>query len=66
MTFALACVAQQIECWTVNQRVEVGFPVRAHTWVASQVPRRGRVRGNYILMFLSLSFSFLSPLSKNK
>ena len=39
---------------------------RAHVWVASQVPSRGHVRGNHLLMFLSLSFSFPSPLSKNK
>ena len=41
----------------------VQFPVRAHAWVAGQVPRKGRVRGNHILMFLSL-FSLPSPLSK--
>ena len=35
---------------------------RAHAWVVSQVPSRGWVRGNYILMFLSLP----STLSKNK
>ena len=42
----------------------VQFPVRAHAWVAGQVPSGGRVRGNYTLMFLSLSFSLPSPLSK--
>ena len=42
----------------------VRFPVRAHAWVAGQVPSRGCMRGNHTLMFLSLSFSFLSPLSK--
>ena len=41
----------------------VGFPVGAHAWV---VPSKGRMRGNHTLMFLSLSFSFPSPLSKNK
>ena len=44
----------------------VQFPVWAHAWVAGQVPSRGCVRGNHTLMFLSLSFSLPSPLSKNK
>ena len=44
----------------------VGFPVRAHAWLAGQVPSRGSTRGNHTLMFLSLSFSLPSPLSKNK
>ena len=39
----------------------VRFPVRAHAWVAGQVPSRGCVRGNHMLMFPSLSFSL--PLS---
>ena len=42
------------------------FPVRAHAWAGGQVPKRGRARGNHTLMFLSLSFSLPSPLSKNK
>ena len=44
----------------------VWFPVRAHAWVVGQVPSGGHVRGNYTLMFLSLSSSLLPPLSKNK
>ena len=32
----------------------VQFPVMAHTWVAGQVPSRGRVRGNHTSMFLSV------------
>ena len=40
--------------------------VQAHAWVAGQVPSRGRARGNHTLIFLSLCFSFLSPVSKNK
>ena len=40
----------------------VQFPVRAHAWVAGQVPSRGRTRGNHTLMFVSLSFSLPSPL----
>ena len=42
----------------------VQFPVRAHAWFAGQVPSRGSARGNHKLMFLSLSFSLPSPLSK--
>ena len=40
----------------------VQFPLRAHAWVAGQVPSRGCARGNHTLMFLSLP----SPLPKNK
>ena len=40
----------------------VRFPVRAHDWVAGQVPSRELMRGNHTLMFLSLSFS-LFPFS---
>ena len=42
----------------------VGFPVRAHAWVAGQVPSSGSKRGNHTLVFLSLSFSCPSPPSK--
>ena len=44
----------------------VWFPVRTHAWVVGQPPSRGCLRGNHTLMFLSLFFSFPSPLSKNK
>ena len=44
----------------------VQFPVRAHAWVAGQVPSGGHAAGNHTLMFLSLSFSHPSPLYKNK
>ena len=47
-----------------NRASSVGFPVRAQAWVAGQLPSRGRARGNHLLKFLSLSFSFPSPLSK--
>ena len=40
----------------------IGFPVRAHAWVSGQVPGSGHARGNHTVMFLSLSFSLLSPL----
>ena len=38
----------------------VWFQVRAHAWVAGQVPGGGCMRGNHRLMFLSLSFSLLT------
>ena len=44
----------------------VQFPVRAHAWVAGQVPSRGCTRVNHTLMFLSLYFSLPSPLSKKE
>ena len=44
----------------------VWFPVRTHARVAGQVPSRGHVRGNHILMFLFLSISLPSPVPKNK
>ena len=44
----------------------VRFLVRAHAWVAGQVPRPGHARGNHTLMFLSLSVSLPAPFSKNK
>ena len=64
---ALAGVAQWIKCWTAKQRVASLIPSQlAHTWGAGQVPKRGHLRGNHRLMFLSLSFSLLTPLFKNK
>ena len=42
----------------------VQFPVRAHNWVVGQAPSGGHMRGNHTLMFLSLSSSLPSPLSK--
>ena len=44
----------------------VQFLVRAQAWVVGQVPGGGHTRGNHTLMFLSLSFSLPSPLSKDK
>ena len=66
LKMGLAGVAQWIEHEPANQRVMVQIPVRAHAWVAGQVPSKGHVRSNHTLMFVSLSFSFPSPLSKNK
>ena len=67
---------KKIQLWLVSlsgwsatlqtEKLLVQFLVRTHAWVAGQVPSWGRVRGNHTLMFLSLSFSFPSPLSKNK
>ena len=62
---ALAGVAQWIEHRPAKQRVTGSIPSQVHAWVASQVPNRGCMRGNR-LMYLSLSFSCPSPLSKNK
>ena len=62
----LAGVAQWTECGLWTKRSPVQFPVRAHAWVVGQVPSGGQVRGNHTLIFLSLSFSLPSPLSKNK
>ena len=63
---ALTGVAQWIEYQPVNQRVAGPIPSQAHAWVTGQVPRWRQRRGNHTLMFLSLSFSLPSPLSKNK
>ena len=51
---ALVGVVQWVERWPVNRRVAIQYPVRAHAWVAGQVPSRGHSRGNHTLMFLSL------------
>ena len=44
-----------------TERSPVRFLVRAHAWVASQVPSSGCVSGNHTLLFVSLSPSL--PLS---
>ena len=44
----------------------VQFPGKAHAWGGGQVLSKGFVRGNHTLLFVSLSLSFPSPLSKNK
>ena len=64
--WALAGVAQWIECGLQTKGSPVLLPVRAHAWVAGQVPSGGHVRGNLTLMFLFLSFSLPCPLSKMK
>ena len=35
---ALADVAQWIDCWPMNLKVAGSIPVRAHAWLANQVP----------------------------
>ena len=59
---ALLAVAQRIEHLPANESPGskgsvVHFPVRAQIWAMGQVPNRGRLRGNYTLMF----HSFLPP-----
>ena len=44
----------------------VRFPIRAHSWVAGQVPRMGCTRGNHTSLFLSLSPSLPLSLKINK
>ena len=61
---ALARVAQWIEHGPANQRVTGSIPSQGTCWVVGQVSSRGHVTGNHTLMFLSLSFSFPSLLSK--
>ena len=62
----MAGVAQWIECRPVNQRVSCSIPSQGTCLGCRLGPQMGCMRGNHILMFLSLSFSFPSPLSKNK
>ena len=58
---ALAGVAQGLSTGLQIRGSLVRFPVRAHAWVAGQVPSGGHVRGNHTLMFLYLSFSLPFP-----
>ena len=56
---ALAGIARWIQCELQTKGLPVQFPVRAHAWVAGQVPSRGpRVRQAHIDVSLSL---FLPP-----
>ena len=63
---ALAGVSQWIEHRPVNQRVTGWIPSQGTCLGCSQVSSKGHLRGNHTLVFLSLSFSLPSPLSKNK
>ena len=49
-----------------TKELPVRFPVRAHAWVAGQVPSWGYVSGNHTLMFLSLSLYLPLSLKINK
>ena len=49
-----------------TEGLPVWFQVRAHAWVAGQVPSEGRARGSHPLLFLSLSLSFPLCLKKKK
>ena len=61
-TFALAGVAQWIECWPVNQRATGLIPSQGTCLGCGPGPlSRAHVRSNHMLIFLSLSFS-LPPL----
>ena len=59
MKYIIMALAGGAPWWNTGLRTKgslVQFPVRAHAWVAGQVPSRGCWRGNHTLMFLSLSF----------
>ena len=64
----LAGVARWIERQPANQRVTGLIPSHGPCLGCGPglPPSRGRMRGNHILMFLSLSFSIPSRLPKNK
>ena len=47
-----------------TKRSPVQFPVRAHAWIAGQVPSRNA--GEATTIDVSLPLSLLPPLSKNK
>ena len=62
---ALASVAQWIECQACEPKGrQFHSQSGTHAWVVGQVPSGDHVRGNCTLMFLFLSFSLPSPLSK--
>ena len=68
---ALADVAQWIEHPPANQKVTFNYWSGYLSGLQAQSPAGGGVRGNQLMfllhiMFLSLFFSFLSPLSKKK
>ena len=63
---ALAGVAQWMERWLANQRVAGSIPSQGTCLDWGPGPSWGHMRDNHTLMFLSLSFSLPSPLSKNK
>ena len=62
---ALAGVAQWIECWLVNHNVAGSIPLREHAWVSGMWEAINPCN-SHTSLFLSLSFSLPSPLSKHK
>ena len=63
---ALAGVAYGLSTSLRTKRLPVRLLVRAHAWVAGRVPSKGCARGNYTLVFPSLSPSFPLSLKINK
>ena len=68
---ALAGVAQWTECRPVNRKVAGLLPSQAHTGLQARSPVGSMWEAtnqwtSHLVMFLSLSFSLLSLLSKNK
>ena len=57
-------MAQWIERRTLKQRVACSIPSQGTCLGCRPGPSRGHMRGNHTLMFLFLSFSLPSPLSK--
>ena len=53
----------ELSAYLQTKGLLVQFPVRAHAWVVGQIPSRGHVTDNHILVSLSISPSLLS---KNK
>ena len=64
-TSALAVWVRALSTRLWTERSLVQFPVSTHALVAGQAPGWGNMRGIW-LMFLSISFSLPSPLSKIK
>ena len=60
----LAGVAQWVELQPANQKAAGLIPSQGTCLGLGQVPSGRHMRGNHTLMFLSLTFSFSSPLSK--
>ena len=59
------CVSVDLSAGLQTKGSPVRFPVRAHAWVAGQVPSGRHARGNHTLIFLSLSPSLPHSLKIN-
>ena len=64
--FSPGCCSSVDWAQAENQRVAGSIPSHSTSLVAGQVPSGGYVKCDHTLIFLSLSFSLPSPLSKNK